>query len=143
MAVAVGIAYSAVQSGQTAQPSTSTTNCKPESLVGNFTSSPEMNDTSAGSYNVTFYIENLASQSTTITEVTDNSGLTQPVNWTVPASTTASFNATINKPENSLVLQTSCETLLTVQVYYPTPTISDQVKHWEVTLYVSLGGTAQ
>ena len=143
LAVAVGIAYTMAQSSQTAQPSTNTANCKPENLAGNFTSSPEMNSTSSGPYSLTFYIQNLASQSTTITQYADMNGLTQSVNWTIAPYASVNFNATINTPENSLVLKTSCGTLLTVQVYYPNPPSSDQAKHYEVKLYVSLGGAAQ
>lgn len=138
----VGIAYgSMVLNSQPAQPSTSTNNCKPEDVAGNFTSTPEMSNASNGPYNVTFYVWNLASQSTTITEYTDNNGLTHPVNWIVPASTTESFQTTIYKPENSLMLETSCSTVLTTNYYYSS-TSSPQTKHYEVNLFVSLGGTA-
>jgi len=136
----VGIAYSSMLNGQPAQPSTPNNNCKLEALAGNFTSSPEMSETSTGPYNVTFYIKNLASQSATITEYTDNNGLTQPVNWIVPASATESFQTMIYKPENSLVLETSCSTLFPAN-YYPSPS-SPQTKHYEVNLFVSFGGAA-
>jgi len=137
----VGIAYdSMVLNSQPAQPSTPNTNCKSEDLAGNFTSSPEMNDTGTSPYNVTFYVHNLASQSAIITEYTDNNGLTQRVNWIVPASTTESFQTTIYKPENSLVLETSCSTLFPAN-YYPSPS-SPQTKHYEVNLFVSFGGVA-
>ncbi len=140
-AAVVGIAYSSlVLNSQPAQPSTSNTNCKPEDLAGNFTSSPEMSDTSTGPFNVTFYVQNLASQSATITENTDNNGLTQPVNWIIPASTTESFNTTIYKTENSLVLETSCSAFFTAN-YYPSSS-SPQTHHYEVNLFVSLGGAA-
>jgi len=137
----VGVAYSSmVLNSQPAQPSTSTNDCKSEDLAGNFTSSPEMSDTSTGPYNVTFYVQNLASRSATITEYTDNNGLTRPVNWIVPASTTESFHTTIYKLENSLVLGTSCSTLFTAN-YYLSPS-SPQTHHYEVNLFVSLGGAA-
>jgi hypothetical protein len=134
--VAVGIAYSAMN-GQTAQPSIITTNCKQEYLAGNFTSSSPMNS-GTGPYNGTFYLQNSGSRSVTIANYTDQNGLTQSVNWVVPASTTGSFNATLSTAENSLVVESSCGTSFNVTVYYPSP----QVKHYEVTLYVSLGGTA-
>jgi hypothetical protein len=134
---AVGITYSTMLNGQTAQPSASTTNCKSENVAGNFTSSPQMNDTSSGPYQVTFYIQNLASQSTTITQFTDQNGLTKMVNWPVPGSATATFQATIYKSENSLMLKTSCGSSFTALAYYPT-----YIHHYEVTLYVSVGGTA-
>lgn len=142
IAIAIaGVAYgSMVLNSQTAQPPTSNTTCKSEDLTGNFTSSPEMSQTATGPYNVTFYVQNLASQSATITEYSDNSGLTQPVNWIVPASMTESFQTTIPKPENSLVLETSCSTAFTA-TYYPSPS-SHPTKHYEVNLFVSLGGAA-
>ncbi len=137
----VGVAYSSmVLNSRPGQSPTPNTNCKSEDLAGNFTSRPEMSDTSTGPYNVTFYVQNLASQSATITEYTDNNGLTEPVNWIVPASTTESFHTTIYKPENSLLLETSCSTLLTAN-YYPSPS-STQTHHYEVNLFVSLGGAA-
>ena len=137
----VGIAYGTVAlNNQPAQPLPSNTNCMSEDLAGNFTSSPEMSGTITGPYNVTFYVQNLASRSTTITEYTDNNGLAQPVSWIVPASTTESFQATISKPENSLALETSCSTLFTAN-YYASPS-SLQTKHYEVNLFVSVGGTA-
>ncbi|HVH15050.1 MAG TPA: hypothetical protein VNA15_04950 [Candidatus Angelobacter sp.] len=138
---AVGIAYSSMLNSQPAQPTTSTNNCRTEDVAGNFTSSPQMSDASNGPYNVTLYVWNLASQSATITQYTDNNGLTQPVNWIVPASTTKSFQTTIYKPENSLVLETSCSTLFTTN-YYHSNTSSPQTKHYKVNLFVSLGGTA-
>ena len=96
-----------------------------------------MNDTSSGPYQVKFYIQNLASQSTTITQFTDQNGLTQTVNWPVPASATATFQETIYKPENSLMLDTACGSSFTALAYYPT-----YIHHYAVTLYVSVGGTA-
>jgi len=136
----VGIAYSGMLNSPPAQPSTPNNNCKLEALAGNFTSSPEMSDTSNGPYNVTFYVKNLASQSATITEYADNNGLTQPVNWIVPAFTTESFQTTINKIDSSLVLGTACNRLFPAN-YYPSPS-SPQTKHFEVNLFVSLGGDA-
>jgi hypothetical protein len=137
IAIVVGIAYSATLNNQTAQPSTSPTSCKLEDVVGNFTSTPQMNDTSSGPYQVTFYIQNLASQSTTITAYIDQNGFTQSVNWPVPASTTASFQTMISRAEDSLVLETSCGSSFTALAYYPT-----YIHHYEVTLYVSVGGAA-
>ena len=139
--VVVGIAYGSTElNSQQPKPSTLNINCKPEALAGNFTSTPEMSDTSTAPYNVTFYIQNLASQSTTITEYTDNNGLTQTVKWTVPASTTESFQTTIYKINNSLALETSCNTLITANYY--SGSSSTQTKHYEVNLFVSVGGTA-
>lgn len=137
----VGIAYGSVaMNSQPAQPPSSNTNCRSEDLAGNFTSSPEMSDTSNGLYNVTFYVQNLASQSTTIREYTDNNGLTQPVNWIVPSSTTESFQTTISKPETSLTLKTACTGFFTAN-YYPTSSPA-HTHHYEVNLFVSLGGAA-
>lgn len=100
-----------------------------------------MNDTSNGPYNVTFYILNLASRSATITEYTDNNGLTQRVNWIVPASTTESFHTTIYNTEHSLVLETSCGTLFTANLYHSSSS-SFHTNHYEVKLFVSLGNAA-
>lgn len=137
----VGISYGNMMlNSQPAQPSISTNNCKSEDLAGNFTSSPEMSDTTTGPFNVTFYVQSLATQSATITEYTDNNGLTQSVNWLIPASTTESFQTTISKPENSLALETACSTFFTAN-YFATPS-SLQTKHYEVELYVSVGGNA-
>lgn len=136
--VAVGITYSAM-SGQRAQPSTNTTNCKPENLAGNFTSGSPMNS-GTESYNGTFYLQNSGSQSVTVANYTDQNGLTQSANWIVPSSSTGSFSATLSRAESSLVLETSCGTSFTVAVYYPTNV--DQSKHYEVTLFVSMGNTA-
>ena len=139
--VIAGIAFgSMVLNRQPAQPLPSNTSCKSEDLAGNFTSAPEVNNTSNGPYNVTFYVQNLGSQAATITQYTDNNGLTQSVNWIVPASTTETFQTTLSKPENSLALETSCNTLFAAN-YYSTPS-SAQTKHYEVNLFVSLGGTA-
>ena len=136
-----GIAYgSMVLNSQPAQPLPSNTSCKSENLAGNFTSSPDMSGTSTGQYNVTFYVHNLASQAATITQYTDNNGLTQSVNWIVPASTTETFQTTLSKPENSLALETSCNTLFAAN-YYSSPSPA-QTKHYEVNLFVSLGGAA-
>lgn len=138
---AVGIAYgSMVLNSQPGQSPTPNINCKPEDLVGNFTSSPEMSDTSPGPYNVTFYVQNRAPQSATITQYTDNNGLTQTVNWIVPAYTTESFQTTIYKIDNSLALETSCNMLITANYYLGSS--SPQTKHYEVNLFVSVGGTA-
>ena len=136
--VTVGITYSAMN-GQTAQPSTNTTNCRPENLTGNFTSSSPMNS-GTGAYNGTFYLQNAGSQSVTIANYTDQNGLTQSVSWLVPASATGSFGATLSRAESSLLVETSCGTSFTVAVYYPSS--SDQSKHYEVTLFVSVGNTA-
>lgn len=139
--VIAGIAYGSMAlSNQPAQPLPTNTSCKSENLVGNFTSSPEMSNTNTGLYNVTVYVQNLASQAATVTQYTDNNGLTQPVNWVVPASTTESFQTTLLKPENSLALETSCNTLFAAN-YYSSPS-SIQTKHYEVNLFVSLGGAA-
>jgi hypothetical protein len=137
--VAVGIAYSAMN-GQTAQPSTNTTKCKPENLAGNFTSSSPMNSRT-GPYNGTFYLQNVGSQSVTIANYTDQNGLTRSVNWLVPGSSTGSFSGTLSGADSSLVVETSCGTSFTVAVYYPSTL--DQSKHYEVTLFVSLGNTVQ
>jgi len=137
--VAVGVAYSAM-TGQTAQPSPNTTNCKPENVVGNFTSSSPMNS-GTGTYNGTFYLQNSGSQSVTIANYTEQNGPTQSVNWSVPGSSTVSFSGTLSRAENSLLVDTSCGTSFIIAVYYPSST--DQPKHYEVTLFVSLGGTAQ
>jgi hypothetical protein len=137
IAIVVGIIYSTVMNNQTVQPSTSTISCKSEDVAGNFTSSPEMNGTSSGPYQVTFYVQNLASQSTTIRAYTDENGLMQSVNWLVPPSTTASFQTMISKSESSLVLETSCGSYFTALAYYPT-----NFHHYEVTLYVGLGNAA-
>ena len=136
--VAVGITYSAMN-GQTAQPSTNTTNCKPENLAGNFTSNSPMNS-GTGSYNGTFYLQNTGSQPVAIANYTDQNGLTQSVNWLVPASSTRTFSATLSGAESSLVVETSCGTSFTVAVYYPTNAY--QSKHYEVSLFVSMGNTA-
>ena len=139
--VIAGIAYGSMMlNSQPAQPLPSNTSCKAEDLAGNFTSSPEISSTSNGPYNVTFYVQNLASQAATITQYTDNNGLTQSVNWLVPASATETFQTTLSKPENSLALETSCNTLFAAN-YYSSPS-SPQTKHYEVNLFVSLGGAA-
>ena len=139
--VIAGIAFgSMVLNSQPAQPLPSNTSCKSEDLTGNFTSSPEISSTSNGPYNVTFYVQNLASQAATITQYTDNNGLTQSVNWIVPASTTETFQTTLSKPESSLALETSCNTLFAAN-YYSSPS-SSPTKHYEVNLFVSLGGAA-
>ena len=136
--VAVGVAYSAM-SGQTAQPSPNTTNCKPENVVGNFTSSSPMSS-GTGPYNGTFYLQNTGSYSVTIANYTDQNGQTQSVNWSIPGSSTGIFNATLSKASSSLLVETSCGTSFIVPVYYPS--VPDQSKHYEVMLYVSLGGAA-
>lgn len=139
--VIAGIAYGSMAlNSQPAQPLPSNTSCKSEDLTGNFTSSPNMSGTTPGQYNVTFYVQNFASQAATITQYTDNNGLTQSVNWIVPASSTESFQTTLSKPENSLALETSCNTLFAAN-YYSSPS-SVQTKHYEVNLFVSLGGAA-
>ena len=139
--VIAGIAYGSMAlNNQPAQPLPSNTGCKSEDLTGNFTSSPEISSTSNGPYNVTFYVQNLASQAATITQYTDNNGLTQSVNWMVPASTTETFQTTLSKPENSLALETACNTLFAAN-YYSSPSPA-QTKHYEVNLFVSLGGAA-
>ena len=137
--VAVVITYSAMN-GQTAQPSTNTTNCKPENLSGNFTSNSPMN-LGTGSYNGTFYLQNIGSQPVVIANYTDQNGLTESVNWLVPASATTSFSTTLSRAESSLVVETSCGTSFIVAVYYPSS--PDQSKHYEVTLFVSMGNTAR
>lgn len=136
--VAVGITYSAMN-GQTAQPSTNTTNCKPENLAGNFTSSSPMNS-GTGPYNGTFYLQNTGSQTVAIANYTDQNGLTQSVDWLVPGSSTGTFSATLPGAESSLIVETSCGTSFAVTVYYPTS--PDQSKHYEVSLFVSMGNTA-
>lgn len=139
--VIAGIAYgSMVMNGQPAKPLPSNTSCKSEDLIANFTSIPEITNNSNGPYNVTFYVQNLASQAVTITQYTDNNGLTQSVDWIVPASMTETFQTILARPENSLALETSCNTLFAAN-YYPGSS-SSQTKHYEVNLFVSVGGTA-
>jgi len=135
----VGIVYAATLNSQTApsSPSPSTNNCRLENVAGNFTSSPQMNNTSSGPYQVTFYIQNLGSESTTVTGYADQNGFSQSVDWTVPASTTLSFQTTINQAESSLSLETACGSSFTALAFYPV-----YVHHYEVTLYVSVGGAA-
>ena len=139
----VGISYGVqMLNSQTPQPSTPSANCASEEVAGNFTSSPQMNETSTGPYNVTFYIRNLAPQPATIIEYTDANGLTQSVNWVVPASMTENFYTTIYKTENSLALETSCDTFFTAYVYYLSTSNSVHTNHYAVTLSVSLGNVA-
>lgn len=137
--VVIGIGYGAILNSQPATPSTTNANCDAIDAVGNFTSNPEMSSTSTGPYNVTINIQNIASQSVTVTQYTDSNGLVLPVAWTVPAYTTASFQTTLQKAENSLTLETSCNTSIIANLYQST---RNNAQHYEVTLYVSVGGTA-
>lgn len=137
----LGISYSAILSSQQASPSTNNANCGAIDAVGNFTSYPEMGSASNGPYNITVNIQNIASQSVAIKQFTDNNGLTQSVAWNVPAYTTESFQTTLQKAESSLTLETSCNTSIIANLYQSTQNISN-AQHYDVTLYVSLGGTA-
>lgn len=138
---AIGISYGAILNSQQATPSTTNANCNAIDAVGNFTSNPRMSTTSAGPYNVTINVQNIASQSVTIAQYTDDNGLVIPVAWTVPAYTTESFQTTLQKAENSLTLETSCNTSIIANLYQSTN--KDNAQHYDVTLYVSLGGAAQ
>lgn len=138
---AIGISYSAILSSQPASPSTNNANCSAIDAVGNFTSYPEMGSESGGPYNITVNIQNVASQSVAITQYTDNNGLTQSVSWNVPAYTTESFQTTVQKAESSLTLETSCNTSIVANLYQSTRNNGNS-QHYDVTLYVSLGGTA-
>lgn len=137
--VVIGIGYSAILTSQPATPSTTSANCGAIDAVGNFTSNPGMSSTSTGPYNVTINVQNIASQSVTITQYADSNGLVLPVAWTVPAYTTESFQTTLQRAESSLTLETSCNTSIIANLYQST---RNNAQHYEVTLYVSLGGTA-